>query len=122
MTKGERIKHLREGMGMPQVTLADKICVSKQTLYKYENNIITNIPSDKIEALADALNTTPAYIMGWEEPEQYYTNSEAAELAQNIFEHPELRILMDAARGCSSESIMALIPLIQKLKETNPNA
>ena len=49
--------------------IAQKIGVSKQTLYKYENDIITNIPSDKIELLASVLDTTPAYIMEWEEPD-----------------------------------------------------
>ena len=48
MTVGERLKSLREQLGMSQVDFAAKINVSKQTLYKYENNIITNIPSDKI--------------------------------------------------------------------------
>lgn len=67
MTKGERIKRLREHRGINQTALADKIDVSKQTLYKYENDIITNIPSDKIEALAEVLGTTPAYIMGWDD-------------------------------------------------------
>ena len=32
--------------------------------------IITNIPSDKIEVLAEIYNTTPAYLMGWDEPNQ----------------------------------------------------
>lgn len=67
MTKGERIKELRERYGLSQVELALKIGVSKQTLYKYENNIVTNIPSDKIELLARALGTTPAYLMGWDD-------------------------------------------------------
>lgn len=49
---------------------ANKIDVSKQTLYKYENNIITNIPSDKIEAISKVLNLSPMYIMGWEDLEQ----------------------------------------------------
>ena len=48
MTKGERIKKLRKSMGFSQVEFADRIGVSKQTLYKYENDIVTNIPSDKI--------------------------------------------------------------------------
>ena len=65
MTIGERIKSAREKVGLSQVDLADKIQVSKQSLYKYENNIITNIPSDKIEAIAYYTNTTPAYLMGW---------------------------------------------------------
>lgn len=67
MTKGERIKFLRDKMGLSQVSLADKINVSKQTLYKYENDIITNIPSDKVELIAEATGSTPAYIMGWED-------------------------------------------------------
>nr|DAU01951.1 MAG TPA: Repressor protein CI [Caudoviricetes sp.] len=66
MTVGERIKQIRNKVGMSQVDFADKINVSKQTLYKYENNIITNIPSDKIEAAAQLGNVTPSYLMGWE--------------------------------------------------------
>lgn len=69
MTVGERIKALREKHGISQVALADKIDVSKQSLYKYENNIITNIPSDKIEKIAEITNVSPAYIMGWDSNE-----------------------------------------------------
>lgn len=65
MTIGERIKKVRTKLGMSQVSFADKIGVSKQTLYKYENNIITNIPSDKIESIANIGGTTPSYLMGW---------------------------------------------------------
>ena len=65
MTVGERIKEIREKIGMSQVDFADKINVSKQTLYKYENNLITNIPSDKIEAAAKMGGVSPAYLMGW---------------------------------------------------------
>lgn len=66
MTIGDRIKKEREKKGITQVDLAIKINVSKQTLYKYEHNIITNIPSDKIEAISATLNCSPAYLMGWE--------------------------------------------------------
>lgn len=68
MTVGERIAETRNRAGLSQVSLADKINVSKQTLYKYENNIITNIPSDKIERIAKVLNVSPPYLMGWEDP------------------------------------------------------
>lgn len=67
MSKGSRIKQLREACGLSQVALADKIGVSKQTLYKYENDIITNIPSDKIEEIAIITGSDPSFIMGWEE-------------------------------------------------------
>ena len=65
MNIGDKIKKLRKNMGISQIDLAEIIQVSKQTLYKYENGIVTNIPSDKLEALADALDTTPEYLMGW---------------------------------------------------------
>lgn len=65
MSKGKKIKLLREALNMTQTELAQKTKSSKQTIYKYENDIITNIPSDKIMALAKALNTTPMYLMGW---------------------------------------------------------
>ena len=47
--------------------LADYIGVSKQAVYKYENNIVTNIPTDKVDAIAKRLKVSPAYLMGWEE-------------------------------------------------------
>lgn len=67
MTVGERIKILREQFGYSQVDFADKLNVSKQTLYKYENNIVTNIPSDKIEAAAHLVHVSPSYLMGWDD-------------------------------------------------------
>lgn len=66
MTIGERIKKLREAKNISQIDLATSVQLSKQNLYKYENNIITNIPSDKIELIANALGVSPSYLMGWE--------------------------------------------------------
>lgn len=66
MTIGERIKKAREEKNVSQTELASAVKISKQNLYKYENNIITNIPSDRIEAIAKYLDISPAYIMGWE--------------------------------------------------------
>ena len=67
MTIGERIKATRKRKRVSQVELAEKTHTLKQTLYKYENNIITNIPSDKVESIARALGVSPAYLMGWED-------------------------------------------------------
>ena len=70
MSVGKRIKYLREKMGIPQSELARMVGITKQSLYKYENSIITNIPSNKIESIAKKLETTPAYLMGWVEDDQ----------------------------------------------------
>lgn len=67
MTIGTRIKSLRESKGITQTELAELIGTTKQNIYKYENGIITNIPSDKIELIAQRLSVSPAYLMGWED-------------------------------------------------------
>ena len=41
MTVGDRIRKQREQLGISQTELAEKVKISKQTLYKYETNIIT---------------------------------------------------------------------------------
>lgn len=70
MTKGQRIKELRERRNMTQEELAKKLNTTKQTISKYEKDIVTNIPSDRIEMLSVVLNSTPEYILGWEKVQQ----------------------------------------------------
>ena len=72
MTVGERIRSEREYLGISQTDLAKRVGVSKQTLYKYETNVITNIPSNIIENIATVLNISPCILMGWD-TEQIHT-------------------------------------------------
>ena len=60
-----RLKELRKQKKMTLDELAAKINTSKQTIHRYENGIITNIPHEKIEQLASALGCSPAELMGW---------------------------------------------------------
>lgn len=69
MTIGKRIKSRREQLGMTQENVAKIVGVAIQTIYKYENEIVTNIPLDKLEKIAVALQTTPSSLMGWESNE-----------------------------------------------------
>ena len=67
MTPGKKIKELRLAIGMSQEEVAAKIGVTKQAVYKYENEIVTNIPLEKIEQLAALFDVSPSDIMGWNE-------------------------------------------------------
>ena len=59
MTVGDRIRQVRQEQDVTQQELADYIGVSKQAVYKYENNIVTNIPTDKVDAIAKRLKVSP---------------------------------------------------------------
>lgn len=67
MTIGDRIKEKRISQGKTLEYVASIVNVGRATIHKYENNIITTIPSNRIELLAIALDTTPAYLLGWED-------------------------------------------------------
>ena len=64
-----RLKELRKSKGLTLEELAEALGTSKQTIHRYENGIISNIPSEKVEALAKVLGTTPSRLMGWGEPQ-----------------------------------------------------
>ena len=64
--KANKLKALRKERGMTLEGLAQLLGTSKQTIHRYENGIIANIPHEKIEALARALDVTPAELMGWD--------------------------------------------------------
>lgn len=65
MVIGDRIHNLRIAKNMTMEELGAKVGVGKGTIKKYESGLIKTIPSDKVELLADALETTPWYLMGW---------------------------------------------------------
>ena len=67
MTVGDRIRQVRIEKDITQQELADCAGVSKQAVYKYENNIVTNIPMDKLSLIASKLGVTPCFLMGWED-------------------------------------------------------
>ena len=67
MTIGHRIKSARERKDMTLDEVAKLCNTTKQTIFKYENEIVTNIPYDKIVLLSKALDVSPSYLFGWEE-------------------------------------------------------
>jgi transcriptional regulator with XRE-family HTH domain len=67
-TTGTRIRQLREALGLSQDDLAMLLNYkSRSSINKIELGE-RNLTQSKIKAIADALHTTPAYIMGWEDP------------------------------------------------------
>lgn len=66
MNIGDRVKQLREQKGMTQQELATRLGYrSKSSVAHIENG--RDIPRSMVVSLADILDTTPAYLMGWEE-------------------------------------------------------
>lgn len=67
MSIGKKIKELRQQLNMSVDDLAAKLGKNRATIYRYERGDIENLPLDVLEPLANALETTPGYLMGWED-------------------------------------------------------
>lgn len=74
MKIGDRIKKRRIELDMDADELASKIGKSRATVYRYENGDIENLPTTVLEPIAKALQTTPAYLMGWNAIEEMNMN------------------------------------------------
>ena len=86
MTIGQRIKAARERNDMTLDEVAKRCNTTKQTIFKYENEIVTNIPYDKIVLLSSALNVSPSYLFGWEEKENSPSEPKLTEGEQLVLE------------------------------------
>lgn len=55
------------------------------------------------------------------EQREYYSNPETAQIAQQIFDDPDLHALFDAARDSRPEDMKMAADLLRRLKGTNPD-
>jgi transcriptional regulator with XRE-family HTH domain len=82
MTFGERMRKRRNEIGKTLAEIANEIGKTESTVQRYENDVIKSIGYDVVCALADALHTTPAYLVGWDEKKPASFDEKRA--AQNI--------------------------------------
>lgn len=85
MNVGQRIKECRIRRGLTVDELAEKLKKNRATVYRYEKGDIENLPITILEPIAEALGTSPAFLMGWTE------NSAPLMEKKNIYEFEEMR-------------------------------
>ena len=113
-----RMKNRRLELGMSYQDLAEKTGMSKSTLQRYESGAIRSIPIDRLEDLANALQMDPAFLVGFPSAEEnYYIDPAAAELAQELYTRPEMRVLFDASRNATTEDIQMAAELLDRLSK-----
>ena len=113
MKKGTIIKQLRIAKNLTQTELAEMIKTTKQNIYKYENDIITNIPSDKIQAMANVFGVSPAYILGWTDEKNAPTEVGESEL----FNYLKQTYSTDELKELASLSRDKAVEIVEKAKK-----
>ena len=76
MTLGERIAQKRKELGLSQEALGEKLCVSRQAIYKWESDAA--LPEiEKLVALARLFSVPVGWLLGVEEKTEPETEAEA---------------------------------------------
>lgn len=121
MEIGDRIKKRREELDMSQEQLAKKVGYkSRSSINKIELDG-RGLPQNKIVALAKALETTPAYLMGWTDTEFEIENRPDAltenfeENAKYILEHEDKELLKTYKDLILDENLVLLVKKASKL-------
>jgi transcriptional regulator with XRE-family HTH domain len=65
MTFGERLKQLREENHLSLDAVAKGVGLTRATIHRYENGVITNVPLDTIQQLARFFGVSKPYMVGW---------------------------------------------------------
>ena len=99
-TKGEKSPR------MPKVDQMCEIfnCTRSDFLMEYEKDLQLY---KKLYSKADSIESAP---------EGYYTNPETAEIAQEIFDDPDLRTLFHVARNASPEQLKLAKEMLEMMK------
>ena len=124
----QRIRKRREELGLSQEELAQKMGYkSRSSINKIEMGE-NDIPQSKIVQFARALNTTQAYLKGWEDnPDQKEKSPaeaedlvngdpELTEYLEELRTRDEMRMLFSITKGATKEDVMRTVAIIEALR------
>ena len=83
MKVNEIIKKRRKELGLTLKQVAEKLGVSESLISRYESNDVKNMGIDKIIPLAKVLDTTPEFLMGWEDKKEEKENNIFSQLTDD---------------------------------------
>lgn len=81
-------------------------------------------PVDKAQRISQYLGIDINALIGIEDmvdhdDDVYYIDRQTAEIAQRVFESPELRMLFDAAADCAPQDIQLAADMLRRMRESN---
>ena len=122
----DNISQLLQIRNRTQLELAEYLDVSQATVSNWCNGV--KMPRmDKIDRICAFFDVSRSDIMSEgkygiyhssdDQGNTYYLDPEAAALAQELFERPEMRVLFDASRNATKEDIEQVADILDKLSK-----
>lgn len=96
------IKTRRLELGKTLEEIGKEVGVSKTTVMRWENGNIDDMRRSKVVALAKALDTTPAKLMGWEDDKDYTSNKALLKAEIENMTEEQAALLLAAFRAAKA--------------------
>ena len=98
--------------------LAKLTGIPKSAVQRYATGQTPKIPLNRLQALADALDVSSQFLMGWEEEKPLVNDDEElTEILERARDDPHIRMLFSVMKGATPEDIEKTIKIIQALRE-----
>lgn len=113
----KNIKHYMELNNKTRNDMCEALGVKYTTFTDWVNgNVYPRI--DKIELMANYFGIEKSDLIEDKSTteESYYTNKETQQLAQEIFDNPDLKMLFDTTRDCSPADMKKVISMVKAFK------
>ena len=109
------IRHYLEQSGKTRTEVCNDLGISYSTFTDWVNgNTYPRI--DKIELMANYFGVEKADLVEDRNKRSYYINDETREIAQEIYDNKDLRILFDASRKASPEDLKLIVEMAKRFK------
>lgn len=105
-TPGDRIREMRIRNNLTLDDVAKKLNVNRQAVYKYEHGVVTNIPLENLEIMAEMFGTTPGYLAGWSDS-PYPPLADPDEIAAKLRQPPPGVVVPDNALFVKAMNVMS---------------
>lgn len=125
MSSYENYAKLKETKGVNDFAVSKATGIAPATMSDWKNGR-TEPKIDKLQKIAEYFNVSTEYLITGKDTEKvsdsgekYYFSNETAEMAQELFENKDIRMLFDAARDSKPEDLRMAADLLLRLKGTN---
>jgi transcriptional regulator with XRE-family HTH domain len=91
--------------------LGQRLGKDRSTIYRYEKGDIENLPLDILEPIAEALETTPQYLMGWNEVQK--KNDDLVAIIQELRKDEVFLSIVQSIYKMDSEKRSSLLTILK---------
>jgi transcriptional regulator with XRE-family HTH domain len=114
MTVGKIIKQRRKELRMSADELGARLGKDRSTIYRYENGDIEKLPVDILKPIAEALRTTPEYLLGWEKEQK--KNDVLSDIIIRMRSDEDFLSVVETLSGLDSEKLNGVKQMLTLIK------